>query len=99
MDNVAPPGGSRRRGLVMPTGGLSALLGLGAQNAGVASRLTRTPACGPTPKPPAPQRQRLGLGAGGPDGRCQPWQADRRYPAGHRQAAPLSRGGKVRGAR
>jgi len=49
MDNMAPPDGSRRRGLVMPTGGLSALLGLGAQDAGAASRLTRTP---PAPHPP-----------------------------------------------
>jgi len=43
MDNMAPPDGSRRRDLAMPTGSLSALRGLGAQNAGVASMLTRTP--------------------------------------------------------
>jgi len=49
MKSTAPPDGSRRRGLVMPTGGLSALLGLGAQDAGVASRLTRMP---PAPHPP-----------------------------------------------
>jgi len=99
MKSTAPPDGSQRRGLTMVAGDSGTLRGLGAQDAGAASRLTRAPACGPTPKPPAPQRQRLGLGVGGPDGRCQPWQADRRYPAGHRQAAPLARGGKARRAR
>ncbi len=49
MDNMAPPDGSWRRGLVMLTRGLGGLLGLGAQDAGVASRLTRTP---PAPHPP-----------------------------------------------
>ncbi len=43
MDNMAPPDGSRRRDLAMVTGSLGALRGLGAQNAGAASRLTRTP--------------------------------------------------------
>jgi len=49
MDNMAPPDGSRRRDLAMVTGSLGALRGLGAQNAGAASRLTRTP---PAPHPP-----------------------------------------------
>ena len=43
MDNMAPPDGSRRRDLAMVAGSLGALRGLGAQNAGAASRLTRTP--------------------------------------------------------
>ncbi len=40
MDNMAPPDGSRRRDLAMVAGSLR---GLGAQDAGAASRLTRTP--------------------------------------------------------
>ena len=43
MDNMAPPDGSRRRDLAMVAGSLGALRGLGAQDAGAASRLTRTP--------------------------------------------------------
>ena len=57
MDNMAPPDGSQRRGLVMLTGGLGGLLGLGAQDAGVASRLTCTSACAPSPRLSATQRQ------------------------------------------
>ncbi len=57
MDTMAPPDGSQRRGLVMPTGGLGGLLGLGAQDAGVASRLTCTSACAPSLRLPATQRQ------------------------------------------
>ena len=57
MDTMAPPDGSQRRGLVMLTGGLGGLLGLGAQDAGVASRLTCTSACAPSPRLSATQRQ------------------------------------------
>ncbi len=54
MDNMAPPDGSWRRGLVMLTGGLGGLLGLGAQDAGVASRLTRAPTAPHRPPAPTP---------------------------------------------
>jgi len=109
MDNMAPPDGSRRRDLAMPTGDLGSLRGLGAQDAGAgvteavpALRVCRRPGAdghsGSLPGLVHPGGSR-GLGAGGPGGRCQPRQPGHRYPAGHRQAAPLSRGGKARRAR
>jgi len=100
MDTMAPPDGSRRRDLAMPTGDLGSLRGIGAQDAGAgvteavpALRVCRRPGAdghsGSLPELLHPGGSR-GLGAGGPG---------HRYPAGHRQAAPLARGGKARGAR
>jgi len=54
MDTMAPPDGSRRCDLAMVTGDLGALRGLGAQDAGVALRLTRTPTPPHPPTAPMP---------------------------------------------
>ncbi len=54
MKSTAPPDGSRRRDPAMLAGDPGVLRGLGAQDAGAASRLTRAPTAPHPPTAPIP---------------------------------------------